>query len=203
MQRTHSWIPALLAAVTFGGAGVMACSDDRLATVVEGDDDAGATPTSDATGTPPTPPARKPPFDPADENVTCAQEPCAVELVAGDAHFCARMQSGTVRCWGANAFGVLGRAPSDQTLSVATVEGLTGVEQLSSGGTTTCALVSGGAVQCWGNNSDGLLGLQVDAVASDGAPHPTPAPVALSGPAVRVDIGPRVGCAILATGQTR
>ena len=113
------------------------------------------------------------------------------------------MKSGTVRCWGANGSGVLGRTPSaDAAPSVSTVEGLTNVQQLSTSGTTACALVGGGAVQCWGNNSDGLLGLQADTAVSDGDAHSTPAPVALPGPAVRVDIGPRVGCAILATGQT-
>jgi alpha-tubulin suppressor-like RCC1 family protein len=204
MRRIHSWIPALVAAVAFGGV-VIACSDEVR--VTSSGDDAGEpnptpTSTSDAPADRP-PPSHKPPFDPADESVSCTGEPCVVELVAGDAHFCARMKNGAVRCWGANGFGVLGRAPSaDDAASVSTVEGLTNAQQLSTSGTTACALLEGGAVQCWGNNSDALLGLEADAVVSDGAPHPMPAPVALPGPAVRVDIGPRVGCAVLATGQT-
>ncbi len=44
----------------------------------------------------------RPPFDPTDEPVTCAASPtpCAVQLVAGENHFCARMNDGTARCWG-------------------------------------------------------------------------------------------------------
>lgn len=206
MKRMNTWIPALVAAASIGATAIACTVESRVIDSDDGDD-AGAPPVPAATSdaaveAAPPPPLPRPPFDPADEEVSCTKEPCALELVAGDAHFCARMKSGAVRCWGANAAGVLGRAPSEGDAPVVvTVDGLTGVEQVSTSGTTACAL-SSGAVKCWGNNSDGLLGLQADAVVADGEPHPTPAPVALPGPAVRVDIGPRVGCAILATGET-
>lgn len=207
MKRMHTWIPALVAAASFGGAAIACTVESRE---IGGDvaDDAAPPPaptaTSDAAAEASAPTSvRKPPFDPADEPVSCAKEACAVELAAGDDHFCARMKDGTVRCWGANAAGVLGRAPAPgDAPSVVAVEGLTGVQQLSTSGTTACVLASGGAVKCWGNNGDGLLGLKADEVIADGEPHPVPAPVALPGPAVRIDIGPRVGCAILATGET-
>ncbi len=205
MKRTYTCGFAVVAAALAGGA-VLACSDDSR--VISSDhEDAAAPPASTSSettsdGSAP-PPAQKPPFDPADESVACAQEPCAVELVAGENHFCARMSSGAIRCWGANGAGVLGRAPSpDDPPSVGTIEGPSGTKQLSAGGTTTCALASDDTVHCWGNNSDGLLGLQADTVVADGDAHPSPTPVALPGPAVRVDIGPRTGCAILAIGQT-
>lgn len=207
MKRIYTWIPALVATASIG-AGVLACTAESREISSGDDDDAAAPPvptaTADAAGeAAPPPPIPRPPFEPEDEAVTCTEEPCAVELVAGDEHFCARMKSGAARCWGGNAAGVLGRAPaSGDAPSVVTVEGLDGVEQLSTSGKTACALVNGGAVKCWGDNNDALLGLQADAVVADGAPHPTPAPVALPGPAVRVDIGPRVGCAVLATGET-
>ncbi|MBX3218441.1 MAG: hypothetical protein KF850_40925 [Labilithrix sp.] len=206
MKRMHTCLPALVA-IAVVGATVMACADDSGGSAPELDD-AGAPPPTETVSdagaeADPPPPARKPPFDPADEPVTCAKEPCAVEIAAGEAHFCARMSDGTVRCWGANTAGVLGRAPSpDDAPAMVTVEGLGGVVQLSTSGTTACALSSAGAVHCWGNNSDALLGREAGEPAPDGAPHPTPAPVALPGPAVRVDIGPRVGCAILATTET-
>ena len=206
MKPTYSWFPALVTAVLAGRA-VLGCSEESRVVSSELGDGA-APPAPEPTDSAATPdasapaPVQKPPFDPADEAVSCAQEPCAVELVAGEDHFCARMSDGKVRCWGANGAGVLGRAPSDEPPSVSTVEGLSGVTQLSTGGTTACALASDGTVYCWGNNGDGLLGLQADAVVADGDAHPSPTPVALPGPAVRVDLGPRVGCAILATGQT-
>jgi len=51
------------------------------------------------------------PFDPTEEKVVCTGAPaarCAVEIVAGSKHFCARMGDGTVRCWGSSDFGALG-----------------------------------------------------------------------------------------------
>ncbi len=207
MNRIHTWIPALVAA-TFAGAAVIACSDEGRVISSDPDDDTPPPPATTSDAGPPAPPplVEKPPFDPADEAVTCAKEPCAVELVAGDAHFCARMSSGAVRCWGKNELGVLGRAPAeDEVPTISTVDGLAGATQLSTSGATACALVTDGAVKCWGSNSDAQLGLDPEGgegAVSDWGPHPSPSTVALPGPAVRVDIGPRVGCAVLASGET-
>lgn len=208
MKRIHTWIPGLVGTALFGAV-VIACSGESRVISSEPENDASlpppSTPADAGPDAPAPPPIPKPAFDPADETVTCSKQPCAVELVAGDQHFCARMNDGTVRCWGANGSGVLGRAASEnEAPSVVEVDGLTAVQQLSSSGTTACALATGGTVHCWGKNTDGLLGQITDTgdPVSDGDAHPTPAPVALPGPAVRVDIGPRVGCAILATGET-
>ena len=43
-----------------------------------------------------------------DEPVECEVSPCAVELAGGNNHFCARLESGEVRCWGSNDYGQLG-----------------------------------------------------------------------------------------------
>jgi len=208
MKRIHPWIPGLVGTAIVGAA-MIACSDDSRVISSDLDDDASlpppSTPSDAGQDAPAPPPVSKPPFDPADETVTCSKPPCAVELVAGDQHFCARMNDGTARCWGANGFGVLGRVSAEnEAPSVVEVEGLTGVQQLSTSGATACALATGGAVHCWGKNVDGLLGQVTDMgdVVSDGDAHPSPAPVSLPGPAVRIDIGPRVGCAVLATGET-
>lgn len=184
----------------------------------------------------------RPPFDPSDEPVVCTAAPCAVELAAGAAHFCARMSDGTVRCWGNNVNGELGGAPSlpapdagapdasdpdagdsgagdpdasnldassppsdasalmDAGSRPIQVTGLAGVTQVSAGGTTTCARLGDGAVRCWGGNDRGQLGLENPAV-SDALPHPLASPVALGGPATRVDVGQRTACAILASGE--
>lgn len=169
-------------------------------------------------------PIPKPPFDPADEAVVCASAtaPCAVQLVAGEHHFCARMSDGTARCWGDGTSGTLGyvdAGPGDggkdggdaskdggdagaAAFVVGTVTGLSGATQLGAGGSTTCALVGDGGVRCWGANDHAQLGLKVSPVVSDDAAHPTPAAVALPSGATRVDVGQRGACAVLATKET-
>ncbi len=163
----------------------------------------------------------RPKFDPADEPVTCAGGPCAVEIAAGDHHFCARMSDGTVRCWGSDEFGALGagtpRDPKDPPPKDAPdagakdvdagapsaaklVAGLTDATQISAAGTTTCARRKDGSVWCWGGNTMGQLGLS-DRATFDYSPHPDAGPVALRSPAVRVDVGPGNACAVLTTGE--
>lgn len=162
-----------------------------------------AGPAADSAGT-------KPPFDPTDEPVTCAKTPCAVQLVAGEHHFCARMGDGTVRCWGDDTNGSLGFVPGsddggadagDAGVVAKAVTGLVGAVAISAGGTTTCALAGTGSVECWGGNDRGQLGKAAAPAVSDGDPHPAAGPVALGGPATRVDVGQRSACAVLTAGD--
>lgn len=143
-------------------------------------------------------------FDAADEPVTCDVEPCAVDIAAGQNHFCVLLSDKTVRCWGDDTQGQLGAGAADPDTDaggpVRTVLGLTNVTQISAGGTTTCARLGDGTLQCWGGNDVGQLGLTVDPPTSDWDPHPTPAPVAVAG-ASRVDVGAHSACAILASGE--
>lgn len=144
-------------------------------------------------------------FDPSNEPVTCAGSPCATELVAGEKHFCARMNDGTVRCWGADFLGALGGAADNASaldggaVKVGTVVGLGSVTQISAAGATTCARISDGGVQCWGDNRSAQLGLAVDPAVADDDWHPTPAPVALDQAATRVDVGHGTACAVLSS----
>ncbi len=170
----------------------------------------------------------RPPFNPADEPVVCTATPCVVELAAGVAHFCARLGDGTVRCWGNDKNGELGGAPPDPADPDAgdpdatlppmdaappasdagdggaranvVVTGLTNVTQLAAGGTSTCARLADGAVKCWGGNDKGQLGLE-NPVVADTLPHPLASPVALAGPATRVDVGQKTACAVLGSGE--
>ncbi|MDB5213371.1 MAG: hypothetical protein JWO86_1298 [Myxococcaceae bacterium] len=156
----------------------------------------------------------RPPFDPKDEPITCASgaAACAVDLVAGGSHFCARMNDGTVRCWGDDAFGALGGgspdrdagSPADAGVEAGTrtrtVAGLSGVTQLSASGATTCARVDDGGVLCWGDNGFGQLGLSSTKPSVDQDPHPTATPVPLTEAALRVDVGAENACALLASG---
>jgi len=93
----------------------------------------------------------------------------AAALAAGGFHTCARLDNGTVKCWGNNADGQLGlgdtnrrgSAPSqmDNALpAVALGAGRTAVA-LATGGRHTCAQLDNGTVKCWGYNGTGQLGL--------------------------------------------
>jgi hypothetical protein len=135
--------------------------------------------------------------------VSCAATPCAVEIAAGFDSACVRLSDGTVRCWGSNAAGELGRgdvADSSAT-APAPVIGLNDVIQLSGSaslpGDVYCALRSGGAVVCWGSNENGVLGRSSDGevdITSSG----TPAPIAGLATATGVFAGHHVACATLA-----
>lgn len=86
------------------------------------------------------------------------------KLAVGGLHNCVLLQTGSVRCWGANQAGQLGygdTAPrGTTTASVGDVDlGGDIAEQLVTGGSHTCVLLRGGAVRCWGRNDEGQLGL--------------------------------------------
>ncbi len=84
-------------------------------------------------------------------------------VTTGEAHSCALLSGGTVKCWGSNSDLQLGATATDASPTPVPVAGLAaGVTAIAAGtdnlGTGhTCAL-AGGVVQCWGNNSSGELG---------------------------------------------
>lgn len=80
------------------------------------------------------------------------------QLAAGLTHMCARLDDGTLWCWGSNADGQLGLsvqpAPASNVSSVPVKVPLSGlVTDLSSGGKHTCVVVDA-MVWCWGENAD-------------------------------------------------
>ena len=98
------------------------------------------------------------------------------QVAAGQAHTCALLRSGTVRCWGDASLGQLGYGGTesigdDETpaafharlLSIgrkmgANVELSAPAVQVVAGANHNCALLQGGAVRCWGVSSVGQLG---------------------------------------------
>jgi alpha-tubulin suppressor-like RCC1 family protein len=81
-----------------------------------------------------------------------------VSLSASENHTCAVMDTGAVKCWGANSFGQLGDGTLVSRLTPTNVA-LTGIAvAVSAGLNHTCALISGGSVRCWGDNANGDLG---------------------------------------------
>jgi alpha-tubulin suppressor-like RCC1 family protein len=87
-------------------------------------------------------------------------------IAAANTHALALMSDGTVRAWGSNQSGQLGdgrggfEAATGQNQRVPkTVEGLTHVIAIASGGASNYALLENGTVMAWGNNANGQLGV--------------------------------------------
>jgi alpha-tubulin suppressor-like RCC1 family protein len=207
--------------VAFASLGVVAailaaCADDggpsAAPEVDSGTADTSAPPDGSSSTDAGVDPDARGPFDPADVPVVCDASPCATQLVAGQSHFCVRISDGTVRCWGENVYDALGFVPepteddandggADAGSTVQAVADLNGVTKLSAAGSTTCARLDDGSVKCWGDNRRGQLGLELDPPVADYDPHPTPTVVPLESAASRVDLGPGIGCAALASGK--
>lgn len=88
--------------------------------------------------------------------------PVAELAGAGGNYACARLETGTVECWGDNREGQLGLG---HEVEVAVPAGTPGVGlggatvvDVSSGWNHSCALLEGNQVICWGNGSRGKLG---------------------------------------------
>lgn len=90
-----------------------------------------------------------------------------VSIGSGHKHNCAVSSTGSVYCWGWDAFGQLGNnstisaASPNQVVGVGGSGYLSGATQVVNGHSHSCALTSSGSVYCWGNNSDGQLGANV------------------------------------------
>ncbi len=72
------------------------------------------------------------------------------EICAGETHACARLEDGTVRCWGSNAVGQVGDGTLSDRASPTRVSGIAGALQVACATTSSCAVLAGGAVSCWG-----------------------------------------------------
>jgi len=80
-------------------------------------------------------------------------------VIADLNHTCALMDSGGVKCWGANASGQLGDGTNTDRWIPTDVQGLSsGVEAVVGRFLHHCALTQDGAVKCWGANEAGQLG---------------------------------------------
>jgi alpha-tubulin suppressor-like RCC1 family protein len=91
----------------------------------------------------------------------------AIALAGGNAHTCALLSNGKVKCWGLNNNGQLGDGSINESFQPVTVRqllagggltDLTGIVALEAGSLHTCALRVDGKVFCWGDNTRGQLG---------------------------------------------
>ena len=102
------------------------------------------------------------------------------EVALGAAHSCARLDDGSVWCWGINSGGQVGAEACtgwDCFMPATRVVGLPPVTQIAAGGGQTCALSTEGTVWCWGSAEYGALGIvATDRCRSSCILKPTPVP---------------------------
>lgn len=134
----------------------------------------------------------------------------SVAEVGSGFHFsCARLDAGTVRCWGAAQFGRLGYGnatdigDTEAPAAAGDVDIGGTVTQLSVGGVHSCALLSGGQVRCWGLGLTGRLGYASTNNVGDAAPPSAAGDVDVGGTVVHIAAGGNHTCAVLDTGAVR
>jgi alpha-tubulin suppressor-like RCC1 family protein len=155
-----------------------------------------------------------------DDSVSSSQVPLrvasianAVDVKGGYGSACARLEDGTVSCWGTNLSGILGTDPNATSASATPipVAGLSGVTAIAVATASACALKSDGSVACWGSNVDGELGSSVSTSCDGSGDACTYVPTAVTGLAGKVtaiSMGSDAGngdtaCALLASGSVQ
>lgn len=133
----------------------------------------------------------------------------ATSVVLGDAHACAILEGGRLRCWGNGGDGRLGYGNTrsindDATLQAAGDVDVGGqVTQVAAGSQHTCALLVGGTVRCWGLGVTGALGYgNRNAIGDDEVPR-TAGDVPIGGIATQIAAGGVNTCALLEGGSLR
>lgn len=135
-----------------------------------------------------------------DTSADCLPAGCSVtpvEVATGFQHSCARMQDGSVRCWGLDDTSQLGGSSIARP-----VPGVEGAVRIAAGIGYSCAILRGGSVKCWGQ-------VPLDGMKEETMPLPpvvpTPSIVTAlaSQPAGQLVARGSVACAILATDEAR
>lgn len=124
-----------------------------------------------------------------------------VQALTAHMVLCARMNTGTVKCWGSNGSGDLGDGTTTSDYGAwHDVLNLTNVSSLETGGFSgghTCAVMNGG-VWCWGANAEGQLGIAKTTTFSS-----TPVQVPGITTARQVALGGGYSCAVLTDNTVR
>ncbi len=81
-----------------------------------------------------------------------------VDLSVGGSHACARLEEGSVQCWGFNSDGQVGNGGFGNATAPALVELAQAAVAVGTGANHSCAVVESGGLWCWGENDRGQLG---------------------------------------------
>ncbi len=126
-----------------------------------------------------------------------ATDHVVVSVAGGGDASCARLDDGTVRCWGNNNGGRLGISGGGHLPVPVVHPGLAAgsVRALAIGDSHACALMLEGTVRCWGAGAQGQLG--------NGGTASSLVPVTVTGltDVVALDTGTDTNCAVRANGQ--
>ena len=84
-------------------------------------------------------------------------------VTAGENHTCGVLTNNTVKCWGHNILGQLGRNSvedigDDEVVDTSTISGISKYVVTGDGANHTCGVLSNDTLKCWGNNLRGALG---------------------------------------------
>ena len=101
---------------------------------------------------------------PPDNAVTVWGNRKVKAIATGLAHTCAILEAGSVRCWGDNSRGQLGRVggstvPTHTPGDIGQLGLNVNVEAIATGGEHTCVILNDDSLRCWGLNNAGQLGL--------------------------------------------
>ncbi len=91
---------------------------------------------------------------PVDVTVAAVPITNVVQLSLGSNYSCARMNTGTVKCWGNNTKKALADGTIVHQYNPVDIAGLTNVTSIAAGDDYTCARLNNGTVQCWGSTLD-------------------------------------------------
>jgi cysteine-rich repeat protein len=134
----------------------------------------------------------------------------AIQVVTGQLHSCARMDTGAVYCWGRNNDGQLGYGTNvdigdDEHPTVnGPVDVGAPVIEIAAGYYHTCAITDQHEVYCWGKGSYGRLGYGNSFTIGDNESPSSAGPVDLDGDlAIGLALGRDHSCALLESGDVR
>ena len=124
----------------------------------------------------------------------------SVHVTVNQAHSCAALSAGGIKCWGRNGSGQLGDGTTTDRRTAVDVSGLktSQITDISLGSNHTCVLILGGNVKCWGYNYSGQLGNGLS-----GSSISVPVDVSGISNAVKVEAGWRHSCALLKDGRVK
>jgi alpha-tubulin suppressor-like RCC1 family protein len=131
-----------------------------------------------------------------------------LQVASGNAHACALLAGGKVRCWGAGevslGYGNTETIGDDETPAAAGDVDLGGkAVQIVAGFAHSCALLDSGKVRCWGIANKGALGYgNTEDIGDDETPADA-GDVDVGGSVTRIAAGQFATCALLTAGAVR